>query len=186
MTVPALVAGAVEAGLVAKEALARRRRGAAPAGFTDDGFPLGLAFLLKVSRLHPIYLSYGKHCHNSDCIPLRLPFHNSSPLRLAFQPIFAGFHDSSFRLLPPLLKAGASPLAQVLEQETAFDSLQWFEAVGGHYAAEAAAVAERPGSGGPPSPAGLAARLLDGLGSTLRGVLCCFSVLKRHRETQFE
>lgn len=57
----------------------------------------------------------------------------------------------------------------MLEQETAFDSLQWFEAVAAHYAAEAAAVAERP----PPdhaSPVGLAARLLDGLSSTLRGV----------------
>ena len=48
MALPALVAGAVEAGLVAKEALSRRRRGGTPAGFTDDGFPLGVAFLLKV------------------------------------------------------------------------------------------------------------------------------------------
>lgn len=57
-------------------------------------------------------------------------------------------------------------VAQVLEQETAFDSLQWFEAVGAHYAAEAAAVAERPApDAAAPS---LAARFLDGL-SSLRG-----------------
>ncbi len=51
MAVPALVAAAVEAGLVAKEALARRRRGPAAAGFTNDGFPLGLVFLLKARAL---------------------------------------------------------------------------------------------------------------------------------------
>lgn len=32
---------------------------------------------------------------------------------------------------------------QVLEQETAFDGLQWFQSVGAHYEAEAAAVAAR-------------------------------------------
>jgi hypothetical protein len=54
----------------------------------------------------------------------------------------------------------------VLEQETAFDSLQWFEAVAAHYAAEAAAVAERPAPDhAAPS---LASRLLDSL-SSLRG-----------------
>lgn len=54
MAVPALVAGAVEAGLVAKEALSRRRRGGAPPGFTDDGFPLGLTFLLKAWTAQPL------------------------------------------------------------------------------------------------------------------------------------
>lgn len=54
----------------------------------------------------------------------------------------------------------------MLEQETAFDSLQWFEAVGAHYTAEAAAVAERPApDAAAPS---LASRFLDGL-SSLRG-----------------
>lgn len=68
MALPALVAGAVEAGLVAKEALSRRRRGGTPAGFTDDGFPLGVAFLLKVvvlrqsapTRGHGASISYSK------------------------------------------------------------------------------------------------------------------------------
>ena len=52
MAVPAVVAAAVEAGLVAKEALGRRRRGPAVAGFTNDGLPLGLVFLLKARSHH--------------------------------------------------------------------------------------------------------------------------------------
>jgi WASH complex subunit 7, C-terminal len=61
MALPALVAAAVEAGLVAKEALLRRRRGGTPAGFTDDGFPLGVAFLLKVGNTNI--------CSNSRMLP---------------------------------------------------------------------------------------------------------------------
>ncbi|KAK9829570.1 hypothetical protein WJX72_006545 [[Myrmecia] bisecta] len=46
--IPALSLNAVEAVLLAKEQLARRRRGMSEAGFTDDGFALGLAFVLSV------------------------------------------------------------------------------------------------------------------------------------------
>ena len=53
MAVPALVAAAVEAALVAKEALSHRRRGSASAGFTNDGFPVGLVFVLKARGLSP-------------------------------------------------------------------------------------------------------------------------------------
>ena len=44
---PALTMAAVEAALVAKDALRRRRRDGPDAGFVDDGFALGLAFALK-------------------------------------------------------------------------------------------------------------------------------------------
>ena len=49
---PALTVAAVEAALVAKDALRRRRRDGPDAGFVDDGFALGLAFALKV-RIRP-------------------------------------------------------------------------------------------------------------------------------------
>lgn len=45
---PALTLAAVEAALVAKDALRRRRRDGLDAGFVDDGFALGLAFAMQV------------------------------------------------------------------------------------------------------------------------------------------
>jgi WASH complex subunit 7, C-terminal len=45
--VPALTLSAVEAMLVAKEALQRRRLDATNSGFTDDGLALGLTYILK-------------------------------------------------------------------------------------------------------------------------------------------
>jgi hypothetical protein len=52
---PALTVAAVEAALVAKDALRRRRRDGPDAGFVDDGFALGLAFALKVCRGRRIF-----------------------------------------------------------------------------------------------------------------------------------
>lgn len=71
MAVPALVAAAVEAALVAKEALARRRRGPAAAGFTDDGFPLGLVFLLKAQPTPPPNHPFSTP-HTSSCGPHKM------------------------------------------------------------------------------------------------------------------
>ncbi len=68
--VPALSLAAVEAGLLAKEGLARKRRGVASpdAAFTDDGFALGLAYLLKVAHLDSVLLT------NSTCTSLHLKY----------------------------------------------------------------------------------------------------------------
>ena len=76
-------------------------------------------------------------------------------------------HHESAKCDMPRLRAsfGSDHLLQVLEQETAFNSLQWFKAVQAAYRAEAEGVAARPPPPPPPSPGSL----LDSLGSTLRG-----------------
>lgn len=45
--------------------------------------------------------------------------------------------------------AGVGGWVQVLEQETAFDGLQWFQSVDSHYEAEAAEVAQRSPANSP-------------------------------------
>lgn len=47
--VPALIINAVEAMVRAKSKFSKRTRSSADALFTDDGFVMGLAYLLKVS-----------------------------------------------------------------------------------------------------------------------------------------
>ena len=50
MLVPALSLSYVETMLLAKERLTQRGPEALYSGFTDDGFPLGLAFMLLLLR----------------------------------------------------------------------------------------------------------------------------------------
>lgn len=56
---PCLTLNAVEAALLAKEQLPHRNPKGAALAFTDDGFALGLAFLLKVG------------CTSKDCSPFK-------------------------------------------------------------------------------------------------------------------
>jgi WASH complex subunit 7 len=56
LVVPALMINAIEAMLQAKDKLFKRSRTSADSLFTDDGFVLGIAYLLKVGySLLPIH-----------------------------------------------------------------------------------------------------------------------------------
>ena len=64
---PALTLAAVEAALVAKDALRRRRRDGLDAGFVDDGFALGLAFAMQVCRAMYAPVICGLHSAADTC-----------------------------------------------------------------------------------------------------------------------
>ncbi len=156
--VPALTLAAVEAALLSKEALARQRRGGpAPkeAGFTDDGFALGLAYLLKVPKLAAAQ-------HPDSRLPTPISHVDGDwmrePAKHGLACISSWMAAEHCSAAPPVTRWGSQqsmvwdaiapggqlntavlpPPAQVLRQDEAFDALQWFDAVRAHYAAERA------------------------------------------------
>ena len=119
---PALSLGAVEAALLAREALARSTRNAFGGAITDDGFALGAAYVLRVCP------PFAENPYN-DFVSKSMKV-----LLLLVDVKHACQARWQSTITPTIMLMGLH--LQVLHLDTAFDALQWFDAVRDHFACQ--------------------------------------------------